>query len=70
LNDLRGLLRDWIHETPLSQCNTGSDTCPDWELALALANAIEERGGPLAGLAWEQLMLVTRKVVEVTGETD
>lgn len=27
------VLRDWIHETPLSKCNMGSDECPDWPLA-------------------------------------
>lgn len=33
-------LRDWLHETPLSLCGAGADTCPDWELAQALGHAI------------------------------
>lgn len=30
--------RDWIHESPLSQCGFGSDECPDWPLAYELAD--------------------------------
>jgi hypothetical protein len=26
-------IRDWIHEQSFSQCNAGSDTCPDWPMA-------------------------------------
>lgn len=33
-------LRDWIHETPLSRCTAGSDTCDDWDLAYALMRII------------------------------
>lgn len=38
---IAGVLRDWIHETPLSQCNMGSDTCDDWPLANGVAARIE-----------------------------
>jgi hypothetical protein len=30
--------RDWIHETPLSQCSMSADECPDWPLAYQLAD--------------------------------
>lgn len=29
-------IRDFIHETPMSLCNVGADTCPDWDLAYAI----------------------------------
>lgn len=35
-------LRDWIHETPLSRCDAGSDTCEDWLLANELATMVVE----------------------------
>lgn len=34
------VLRDWIHETSLSRCSTGADTCPDWPLAYELADKV------------------------------
>jgi len=36
MNAAASRVRDWIHETPLSLCDTGSDTCPDWDLAYAI----------------------------------
>jgi hypothetical protein len=30
--------RDWVHESPMSQCNAGADVCPDWPLAYDLAD--------------------------------
>lgn len=35
------VVRDWIHETPLSQCNMSVDECPDWPAANELAARIE-----------------------------
>lgn len=63
MTDLRTILRDWIHETPLSLCGVGSDTCPDWALAYALADAIEQRDTPLGELAFERLLEETERVV-------
>jgi hypothetical protein len=40
VGDIQMRLRDWIHETPLSLCDMGDDTCPDWDLAIALDKAI------------------------------
>lgn len=37
---IAGVLRDWIHETPMSECGIGSDTCEDWTLAYAVADKI------------------------------
>lgn len=34
-------IRDWIHETPLSKCNMGSDLCDDWPLAREVASRVE-----------------------------
>jgi hypothetical protein len=59
VRDMVGFLRDWIHETPLSLCNAGADTCPDWELAEALADAIREHGGPLEMVSRDRLTRVT-----------
>jgi hypothetical protein len=61
--DLATPLRDWIHETPMSRCGVGSDACPDWELAYALAEAIVERNSPLGPLAHDELLRVTREVL-------
>lgn len=55
-------LRDWIHETPLSLCDMGADTCPDWDLAKALAEAIKERNGVMAPITNEHLRDVTKRV--------
>jgi hypothetical protein len=30
-------LREWVHESPMTQCDAGADTCPDWGLAFELA---------------------------------
>lgn len=57
--DLQMRLRDWIHETPLSLCDMGSDTCPDWDLAIALDRAI--RSG--ADADWKALNELTREVM-------
>lgn len=48
---IAGVLRDWIHETPMSQCDAGSDTCPDWPLAYEVADRVcaalrEQEGAP------------------------
>jgi hypothetical protein len=37
---IAGVLRDIIHETPMSQCGVGSDTCPDWPLAYEWADKV------------------------------
>lgn len=34
------VLRDWLHETPMSQCDRGSDTCGTWPLAYEVADKI------------------------------
>jgi hypothetical protein len=47
------VIRDWIHTTPLSQCNAGSDECPDWPMAFALADLINaqlEQSGRVVGV--------------------
>jgi hypothetical protein len=35
---LASAFRDWIHESPLTQCSIAADTCPDWPLAYELAD--------------------------------
>jgi hypothetical protein len=40
---IAGVLRDWIHTTPLSLCNASVDTCPDWDLAYEVADKIVAR---------------------------
>lgn len=37
---LARVLRDWIHETPMTRCNMGADECPDWPLAYELTDRI------------------------------
>jgi hypothetical protein len=64
MSDPAKLLRDWLHETPLTLCDQGSDTCGDWDLANALAEALREQGGPLGELAWERLLDQTRLTAE------
>lgn len=55
---LQTRLRDWIHETPLSLCSRGADTCPDWLLADALAHAIRSNTDE----AWQAAQeVVTRR---------
>lgn len=59
--DLATRLRDWLHETPLSLCDTGSDSCPDWDLALPLARAIKSNEDD----DWDTLRIVTLHRIEV-----
>lgn len=33
-------MRDWLHETPMSRCNMGSDTCATWPLAYEAADFV------------------------------
>jgi hypothetical protein len=44
-------LRAWVHESPLSICTAGSDTCDDYELAETLADLVAQAGTPLEGVA-------------------
>lgn len=37
-------IRDWLHESPLNLCTTGSDTCDNSELAEALTNLVAAAG--------------------------
>jgi hypothetical protein len=67
MSDVAMVIRDWLHETPLSLCSMAADECPDWALAHALAEAIAERDGPLAGPAWDRLIDVTTRQVEGAG---
>lgn len=65
MSDLATFLRDWIHETPLCLCDRGADTCPDWPLAHALAEAIDELDSPLAGITKQRLLDQTRRQAEL-----
>lgn len=48
-----GVVRDWIHETPLSLCGPGADECPDWpkanELADLIVTELDRRGFLVTG---------------------
>jgi hypothetical protein len=37
---IAGALRDWLHESPLNQCDAGSDTCDTWPLAYELTDLV------------------------------
>lgn len=70
MDDLATFLRDWIHETPMSLCNAGADTCPDWDLASVLAEAIEERDTVFAEPSRQRLSEVTKKKMAIRKEIE
>lgn len=37
------VLRDWLHETPMTQCTARSDTCATWPLAYEITDMILEK---------------------------
>lgn len=51
-------LRDWLHETPLSRCDGGSDTCDTWPLAYEVADLV------FAALADPEDLPLTRRAAE------
>lgn len=58
-------IRNWLHESSLSICTTGSDTCDDSELAGALTELVMEAGGPLEGLAHQRAVEMTKRHEEI-----